>query len=375
MSTADSAPPPAQARLARWQAWALVSALVLTSVVWIAVDWLRQPEAVAPRHELGALAPGWELVGQLTQLQLALPPAPAADAVAFVGQAAGQAEMALEAYGVPSGELLWRLDEAALTRPRGWPADWSWSAPVSYRWSGLAAAEGVVYAAEAYLLDTAVNAYDLHTGQRLWHHRLGILNGSDVSQLALFDDRIVAHIQKPDFNGVYVLAREQGFLLRQRTGDVHWVFWVDDEPHRIYEASDDTINVSQTAAWRTTVGGCGIQAQVTAALVLARVQGCDGAPARIVALARQTGDILWQFNDPVAGNLAVDGEVLYVLTADAQLWAIDLATQQSEVIASFTPSLAAFTPDAVVFLGVNAGVAAVYLGDSGQLFLLRRVAE
>lgn len=365
-------PPPART-LSRTQAWVLILALVLLSLVWIAIDWRDQALAERPRHELAALPSTLQALTVIEDVTLDLPPVLGEDRIVFVGRSGAVEESALLALDVMSGTQQWQWDVRTLTVPNGWPETWPWSPPVAWRWSGLEVTDGVVYAVNAYVLQTAVRAYDINSGQQQWLRHLGTLNGSDADTMLLAENRIGIRISEGDFNAFYVLNQENGYLLQQRRRDARYIFWVDETPLRIYEASVDTINVSQFASWQRRVGGCGLTPQLADTVLIVYAQGCDMAPNRVLALDRSTGAVVWTYERGVVSNVAINGRLTAFLSTTGQLLLIDTATGQDIAVLSFLHNTTNIPPDSKFFVAAQEDLLAVYFGDSHQLFLFRLV--
>lgn len=364
-------------RLTRRQTWILTAALLLISIVWIAIDWLNRTAPVEPAHELAAGALQWQPLLALEEVTLLLPPVVVSDTLAFVGMQDDEEDPALTVLNLETGDVRWQLNALAQTRPQGWPEGWFWRAPMPWRWSGLMAADDVLYAVEAFFLETAVNAYSLRTGERLWHHKLGAVNGSDADYAALVEDRIGVRISQDQFSAFYLLDRQAGTMRQTRQGNAGTVFWMEKEPPRLYAASTDTISISETAPWQVQVGGCDTKAHLTAAVVLVRAQECGSRlQARLYGLDRQTGQERWRFDRAVVSNLAIDGSHVSFLTTGGQLLTLDAETGRELTVLLFTPNMLAFQqPDdetaASFFVAAHHGLLAVYFGDSRQLFAYR----
>ncbi|MEZ4645758.1 MAG: PQQ-binding-like beta-propeller repeat protein [Chloroflexota bacterium] len=366
----EAAPPPTRT-LSRRQTWILILSLVFVSLAWIVIDQRRQVAAERPYHELAVVPASLQALALVEDVTLDLPPVLGQDRVMFVGRLGDTEETALMALDVNDGAVQWQWDEKTLTVPNGWPETWPWSPPFAWRWSGLAAADGAVYAVHAYVLATAVHAYDIQTGELQWKRHLGQLNGSDADSFLLAEERLGIRVSEGDFNAFYWLNRENGYLLQQQQEDARYIFWLDEEPYRLYEASTDTVNVSQLAPWRRTVGGCGLIPQVVESALVVQALGCEATPAQVWVLDRQSGAVLWAYEQGVMSNVAVNGRVTAFLSTSGQLLLIDTFTGQSIAALTFQHSSTTIAPDSQFFVGVQEDLLAVYFGDSGQLFLFR----
>lgn len=349
----------------------LVLTLVFISLIWISVDRYTRAANVAPHHELAESSALVQPLALVTDITLDLPPVLSQDQVVFVGRQGDVTDAALTALDVTSGAQQWQLDAETLTRPNGWLETWPWSPPFAWRWSGLLAADGLIYVADAYVLATNVRTYDIHTGQQQWQRHLGSINGSDVDIMLMTENQLGVRVNEGDFNAFYLLNQENGYLKQKRQGDAHYIFWMDEDPQRIYEASSDTVNVSQYAPWRQFVGGCGLAPQVADTVILLLAQGCDMTPARVVALDRQTGEVVWEYEGGVVSNVAINGRTAAFFTITGRLLIIDVTTGQDVAALTFTPGTTGFLVDKTYFVGMQEDLLAVYFSDSQQFYLFR----
>ena len=377
--TPENAPPSPPigplARLSYWQSWLLVALLVGISAVWFVLDWVRKPPPQVPSHQVTAVSPQFQLLATWTQYALTLPPVVGDGRVVFVGTVnAAQDRPALIALNVVTGAIAWQIDPDTITRPTAWPDSLNWSAPVTYRWSGLVSHAGRVFATEAYLLQTAVSAYYLTNGTRDWQHKLGMINGSDADYMALNGEQVLVHVNDGNFNAFYMLNDENGRLETQRSDGALAIFLIEKEPDRVYEAVPGGILLNGAALWQPPDAGCGIIPQVVRDLIVAQVQECDSPLSRVYALDRFTGELRWQLQPPIVGNIALnDAGLLFLLTPDGLLRVVDVGTGKGAGSVTLAPDLQQFMglDTAVFYVAAQDDLTAVYTGDSQQLFVFR----
>lgn len=361
----------ARLRLSPWLGWVLVALLVLTSLVWVVWDWQFAPTAVSqPIHRIAQTSGEFRLLGTWMQAPPARPPVVGTGRLVM---ARDGKEPALQALDISTGALVWQHDPDERTRPRNWPEWLGWSALFSYRWSGLVSHGGRVYVTEAYGLRTTVVAYDLQTGERVWQHKLGLVNGSDASYMAIAGEQVVVRINAGDFNEFYALNMENGRQEVRQRQEAYPVFLLEKEPPRLYEVVATGVRMSQTGFWQQEFNSCGIMPQVYQEALLLWLQECQEPLGRVLALNRYTGDLLWQLDAPALSNVALnDAGIAFVLTTDGLLRAVQVRTGHA---AGFVQFGAPLTPmeTAVYYVAAQDDVAAVYTGDSSQMFTFRYV--
>lgn len=366
---AGSVNPRAPLRLSLRLGWALVLLLVAISVVWIGLDWWRSDTAVPPPiHRIAALSPEFRLLGTWMQEPPTLPPVVGGARLVFVR---GGDEPGVQALDISTGAPVWQHDPDERTRPRNWP-DWlNWSAPFAYRWSGLVSHGGQIYVTEAYGLRTAVVAYDLQTGERVWQHKLGLINGSDASYMAMAGGQVVVRINSGDFNEFFALSMENGRQEVRQRQEAYPIFLLEKEPPRLYEVVATGVRMTQTGFWQQEFDSCGIVPQVYQEVLLLWLQQCQEPLGRVLALNRYTGDLLWQLDAPGLGNIALnDAGIAFVLTADGWLRAVQARSGRAAGFVQFGASLA-LAETAVFYVAAQDDAVAVYTGDSRQMFTFR----
>lgn len=103
---------------------------------------------------------------------------------------------------------------------------------------------------------------------------------------------------------------------------------------------------------------------------------------QLFALDKETGDIVWQtapldsliHEERVISNVAVADGIVYYLTQDSELRALDMYTGELLSTVGFTPSLFTLGTDEINYrfdVAADGDLIAVYFGDSYQIFTFR----
>ncbi len=357
-------------RLSPRLSWALVLLLMATSVVWIVLDW-QAGAAAALVHRVTAVSAQFQLLNTWTQAPPALPPVVGNGRLVLV---TGEEKPGLQALDVHTGGVAWQQDADTLTRPHLWPETLGWSAPFSYRWSGLVADGERVYAVEAYGLRTAVSTYDLLTGQKLWDHKLGSINGSDADYTALVGDYVVVRINEGDYNEFFGINRNTGWLDIRQNQEAYPIFWLEKEPPRLYEVVASGVRLA--GVWQRTFASCGITPQVYQDVLLLQLHLCESSLSQLLALNRFTGDVLWELAPPIVGNVALSQQgISFALSPDGTLRAMDAQTGVGAGFVTLAPALQPVVDveaeEVVFYVAAQGEDVALYTGDSRQVFTFR----
>lgn len=93
----------------------------------------------------------------------------------------------------------------------------------------------------------------------------------------------------------------------------------------------------------------------------------------VFGLDSVSGDILWESDDVVYSNVIADRGIVYFLTEQAELKAVDAQTGQIIASVQFVPDAAQehLTQSYLYSVAASNGIVVVYLGDSRQLFAFR----
>jgi outer membrane protein assembly factor BamB len=356
-------------QMSRRQGWLLVGALLLLFVILFFVDF---SPPIAESRQVEAES-GFEPLLALQNVEMAFPPALGEETAVFIGTLTPGSNHSLTAIDITNGETKWEITGSQQIHPDYWPEGWPWQWPFAWEWGPVITLDNQVFVADAFLLTTTVNAFDLTTGEPGWQRAIGNVNGSSVGYLAAVGDEIALGIDVEGYSEFDILDAEQGFRQMRRMEDAGHIFWGELEPERIYEAFANQIRVTGENGWQQAISGCNAQPTMHPELIFVITQRCGegefaGNPG-IFALARSNGALVWQLEQEIVSNLALDGNVLVGLTANANLLVIDA---QSGAVVSQLP-FAELQPNVAqtFFVGAHDGVTAVYFGDSQELIVLR----
>ncbi|MCA9928229.1 MAG: PQQ-binding-like beta-propeller repeat protein [Anaerolineales bacterium] len=293
MSTENgSAAPTESLRMTRQQGWLLLLVLIALSAVLFALDANGAP---AVEREVVA-ATGFVPRAKLSQVAMMYPPALSADTAVFVGSLNPDDDPQLTAIDLNSGELRWQVTGADQLRPDLWPDEVEWIWPFAWRWGPVILVGDQLIAADAFGLTTTVNAFDIHTGAPGWQHSIGMINGSEVGYLVPgIDDTVVARVAVEGYSEFQIIDPATGLRQFRRQEDAGAIFWVDDEPRRVFEAFANQIRVTGEQAWQQTVPGCGALPLMTDTLIIVQTFPCvpndnRGVPG-LAALSRTDGTV------------------------------------------------------------------------------------
>jgi outer membrane protein assembly factor BamB len=93
----------------------------------------------------------------------------------------------------------------------------------------------------------------------------------------------------------------------------------------------------------------------------------------VKAIDKNSGVIVWKFDRDVISNIAIGGAVTYVLTVNAEIFALDTLTGRILGSLKFTPDF----PDnfdfatANIYMAADENIVAVYFEYIGQLTIFR----
>ena len=97
-------------------------------------------------------------------------------------------------------------------------------------------------------------------------------------------------------------------------------------------------------------------------------RGSGSSSGKVVTLNGQNGTVIWETEQNVVSNVAVDGSAAFFLTTSAELIAYDLETGQKVGFAQFSGGDVFQGESRGCFVAASTGMVFVYFGDSRQLF-------
>ncbi len=367
-SEADNPPSTEASRISRRQGWLLVGALLVLSLVLFLVDF-SPPETDARRVETVA---GFQPLAVLSNVEMMFAPGLGEETAVFIGTLTPGSDPQLIAINYFTGETQWQVTGSDQFHPDFWPEEWAWEWPFRWEWGPVLVVDEQVVVADAFMLTTSVSSFDISTGESGWQRPIGSINGSNISYLAASDNAIVLRINIEGYSEFQILDTETGYRRFRRMKDAGNIFWAEQEPRKIFEAFANQVRVTGEGGWQQSISGCDVQPVLLADWVVAKTNGCGEGEFRgepgVFAMSRDNGALLWQLNQEVASNLAVDGEHIVGLTSEADLLVIDAGN--GAVLSSLPFSPLEFGADHDFFVAAHNGIIAVYFGDSRELVFL-----
>ena len=365
----DDVPAEESSQMSRRQGWLLVGALVLLSLFLFFVDF--SPRQAEPRQiESGA---GFEPILVLSDVEMTFAPALGEETAVFVGTLTPGSNHNLTAIDLTSGELKWEVSGSEQFHPYFWPEEWPWQWPFSWDWGPVVALNNQVFVGDSFLLTTSLNSFNFATGEPGWQRAIGNINGSSIGYLAAIEEEIALGIDVEGYSEFNMLEAELGFRQMRRMEDAGKIFWAETEPERIYEAFANQIRVTGENSWQRAFPGCDAQPVIHQEMVVVKTNRCgegelSGDPG-IFALSRANGALLWQIDEEIVSNLAVDGDRAVGLTANATLLVLDAA--RGLIVGQLPFSALEMNLEPDFFVAAGGDVTAVYFGDSQELIVLR----
>lgn len=249
----------------------------------------------------------------------------------------------------------------------------------SEEWGQVVATSDGVYAEDNSGWGSSIVAYTAETGVERWRNHYN----AHINHIAVVDSWMSVNTSLPIrssfrrfFSSFYLLNLETGETIQRKGSKGADIFLVEGE-ERIYEVLPGSIRASEPAPWETKLDADAFYVEdvpyryrplVYDTLILLKT-GVDQL-GYVYALNKVDGSILWRTDDTAVGNIAASYGVVYFLTEDGRLMAVDATTGAPLGIFYFAPAPQALeTFD--YFIAAQADLLGVYLGDSRQLFIFR----
>ena len=131
---------------------------------------------------------------------------------------------------------------------------------------------------------------------------------------------------------------------------------------------------SDNIIWQTDLGNpVAINPVLTDNFIILKTQFGGWPIGQGHILDRQTGVILWETEpDSVISNLAISDEIVYYLTENAKLHAVDIYTGDKLDAVSFESKITeADLVNRNFMVAADEGIVVIYMGDSQQMFSLK----
>jgi outer membrane protein assembly factor BamB len=212
-----------------------------------------------------------------------------------------------------------------------------------------------------------VTAFNFYSGERIWRTRLPV-------------PKMVHFVTTDDMNVNVDVAPTYFYVLDAATGEINQSATSSQSPSFFYsdhETLDFGVGLRSVWAedkqsgkeiWRQTLNIDIVQLPL---LSSNRLLVKEGHLALVYAFDTATGTLIWQSQEKAASNIAVDNSILYYLTLNGQLMAVNAETGQLLATLDFTPNTPLADPyERGYYVAAHNGMVAVYFGDSRELFLL-----
>lgn len=213
-----------------------------------------------------------------------------------------------------------------------------------------------------------VTAFDLYSGERVWRTRLPVPKG--VAYIVADEDEVSVDVAPTHF---YVMDANTGEIIDSSTAtQTPPFFYSDHETLEFHVAGSSVWAVNRQSGERIWRQDLNIEIVQSPLLSGNRLLVKEGHLALVYAFDTATGALIWQSQEKAASSLAVNNSILYYLTLNGQLMAVNAETGQSLATLDFTPDTPLTDPyERGYYVAAHNGMVAVYFGDSRELFLLR----
>ncbi len=220
-----------------------------------------------------------------------------------------------------------------------------------------------------------VIAYDLDTSEIKWRT---IISGTrSIRSLVASDD--VISIDGGMFpNYYYLLDSDSGEVISKldkftsglsrsgsETNTAYWYDYVISNPSPAQNA-----DVQNIVFWAERFDKVSQPPVIHNDMLLIR-QNEGTSLGKILALNEQHGDVVWETENDVVSNVAVNDSTAFFLTSSAKLFAIDVETGQKIGFVQFAKGDVQLAESRGFFVAANEEDVFVYMGDSRQLFSFR----
>lgn len=226
---------------------------------------------------------------------------------------------------------------------------------------------------------TGIVAYAINSGEEIWETTFDFGNAIGIDNLTSTESGIHVRTYHKGNSGFYVLDRDTGFVETSlRSGGL--IFMIENGT--TYEWFGSFIEASGQFNWKTELDNpaylrdSDVDAPLVAGdLILVKNGYHYSSPVR--AIDKNSGVIVWKFDQAVISNVAVGGDVTYVLTENAEMFALD--TQTGRILGSLK-----FTPDfpdnfdfvtTSIYMAADNNIVAIYFENTHQLSIFRFLVQ
>lgn len=224
-----------------------------------------------------------------------------------------------------------------------------------------------------------VLAYKVDTGEIDWTRTISGTRG--VSSLVADDNSL--SISSGGSDWYYLIDSETGEIIsRQEKSDFgynylaqprNFSYWYNSINPPSIQASQ-AVDIENFNFWAEQFYDV-FQPPLISNNTLLVKRGSGSSSGKVVALNGRNGNVIWETEQNVVSNVAVDGSVAFFLTTSAELIAYDLETGQRVGFAQFSGGDIFLGENRGFFVAANGGRAFVYFGDSRHLFALNVLPE
>ncbi len=229
---------------------------------------------------------------------------------------------------------------------------------------------------------TGIQAYDLRSGAEIWQTTFDYKYAIGLNSLVLASDGINIETYHRGDGAFYVLNPNNGEITNF-TSEEDSIFAIENKT--TYQWSRGNLKASGEYRWQTRFDSpvyneWDLDAPVlTENLIIVKSGYSNSSP--VDAVRKSDGTKVWNYSQLVVSNVAVGGDVIYFLTDETKLLAVE--TQTGKILGSlqFTPSFAEKYPPTLsqnfdflntsIYIAANNDVVAVYFGDTNQVSVFR----
>lgn len=216
-----------------------------------------------------------------------------------------------------------------------------------------------------------VNAVDIQSGEKMWQTKVDH-NGISTIQI--------------NFRDLLVTTNDHGdkryYLVDRQTGKIHQTFrdyrvkdkYLVSAGYTIYEPTARGLAAIGNANWEIDLPNTFYQSEIKTTHIdhVLLIESNTNFISQIFAVDPSTGETLWQTEKNIKSNLVVEDGVVFFLTGESTLKAVDLFSGQSISEIQFSPSLTSLSDFDYVnshpYIAVHNGKLAIYFDTGRQLF-------
>ncbi len=216
-----------------------------------------------------------------------------------------------------------------------------------------------------------VTAYEVESGIEVWYTKV---DNHGVSDIEITPIGLLVTTNNHGRERYYLLNKNDGQQSKSFSDRYAMNEFFIQNGQNIFKLTAEGIASSGDQNWETKLNELPYRAKIKTTsrngVVLVDIR--DHFLSRVIALDSRTGAILWQTDQNIKSDLAIEDNIVYFLTDDASLLAADLTTGYILGHVMFSPSLKEMEEfdfvNAYPRISVNNGVVVVYFDNSRQLF-------